>query len=49
MADTNEEVTLNNKKLTESEFVEKKEELEKKKGVKVVEVGDKEYRTRLQE
>ena len=41
------EVVLNGKKLTESQFVEKKTELEKQKGVQVVEVAKDEYKTRL--
>ena len=43
------EVTLNNKKLTESQFQEEKEKLEKQKGVKVVEVEQGKYKTRIQE
>lgn len=41
------EVVLNGKKLTESQFAEKKTELEKQKGVQVVEVAKDEYKTRL--
>jgi len=44
-----EEVTLNGNKLTESQFEEKKQEYENQKGVQVVEVGNKEYKTRLQD
>lgn len=43
------EIVLNGNKLTESQFIEKKEELEKQKGVKVVEVSTDEYKTRLQD
>jgi len=44
-----EEITLNGNKLTESQFKEKKEQIEKQKGAKVVEVADGEYKTRLQD
>lgn len=42
-----EEVTLNGNKLTESQFQEKKQEIEKQKGVQIVEVDKGEYKTRL--
>lgn len=41
------EVVLNGNRLTESQFQEKKEELEKQKGVQVVEVAKDEFKTRL--
>lgn len=41
-------VKLNNKKLTEQEFLEKKKEAEKK-NLKIVEVKPNEYRTKLEE
>ena len=44
-----EEIILNGNKLTESQFEEKKQEYESQKGVQVVEVGNKEYKTRLQD
>lgn len=43
------EVTLNNQKLNESQFQQEKERLEKMKGVKVVEVNTNQYKTRIQE
>ncbi len=43
------EVTLNGQLLTESELNQKKEEIEKQKGISVVEVSNGEYRTRLQD
>ena len=43
----NEEIILNGNRLTESQFQEKKEEIEKQKGVTLVEVSNNEYRTRL--
>ena len=45
----NQEITLNNKKLNESQFQEEKEKLERMKGVKVVEVNKDTYKTRIQE
>lgn len=48
MSDEN-QVVLNNKQLSESQFQEQKKELEKQKGVKVVEVGNGQFKTRLQE
>lgn len=44
-----ETVKLNDKELTESQFTEKKEQLEKQKGVQVVRIQENEYKTRLQD
>ena len=41
-------VKLNEEILTEDEFEEKKEELEKKPGVKVVEKGNNSFKVRIQ-
>jgi hypothetical protein len=43
------EIVLNKKKLTEEQFQEEKEKLESNKGIKVVEVGKDEFKTRIQE
>lgn len=43
------EIELNGQKLTESQFVEKKQELEKQKGVKIVEVSQGVFKTLLQD
>ena len=44
-----EKVKLNEKELTQEEFENEKEKLEKNKGIKVVETGTDEYKTRIQE
>lgn len=41
------EITLNGKKLTESQFEEKKQEIEKQKGVLLIEVSPGVFKTRL--
>lgn len=45
--DENKTVTLNGKKLSETEFNQKKAELEKKKDVKLIEVEAGVYKTRI--
>lgn len=47
MADGDSKIELNGKRLTESQFQEKKKKLEKKPGVKVVRVGENRYRTQI--
>jgi hypothetical protein len=42
-------VTLNGERLTEEEFKKRAEDLEKKPGVKVVETGEGQFRTRLED
>lgn len=44
----NENVILNNKEMTKEEFEEKKEKLESKKGVKVLEIGEGTHKSRIQ-
>lgn len=41
------QVTLNKSKLSESEFLKKKQELEKKPGVRVVKISEDTYKTEL--
>jgi len=43
------EIVLNGNKITETEFEQRKEEIEKQKGVKLVEVTKDQYRTLLQD
>lgn len=48
MADKEKDVKLNNQTLTESEFKEKKEELESKPGITLVKVAEDSYKTQIQ-
>ena len=43
------QVKLNENVITKDEFAKKKEEIEKNKGMKVVETGTNEYKIRIQE
>lgn len=42
------DVTLNDEKMTEDEFLEQKKMLENKKGVKIVKISEDKFKTRIQ-
>ena len=48
MNNKNQKIILNEKHISEEDFEKRKKELEKKPGVKIVEIGNNIYKTRIQ-